>query len=145
VQRRRRSAAKSGTDCCISFGGMRIDRAVGAEVIGRLQPLGVEALSGPSGVVQMAAARAAVFGERHVRGFCGMFPTRSASGGVERPGQQLTKAGNDRIKKALFLAADTARRQWTLASCGSILRFTVPAAIRAGRCRNRLVPIQSGG
>jgi transposase len=49
-------------------------------------------------------------GQRHVRGFCGMFPTRSASGGVERPGQHLTKAGNDRLKKALFLAADTARK-----------------------------------
>jgi excisionase family DNA binding protein len=32
-----------GTDWCISFGGMRIDRAIGAEVIVRLQPLGVEA------------------------------------------------------------------------------------------------------
>jgi excisionase family DNA binding protein len=32
-----------GGDRCISFGGMRIDRAVGAEVIGRLQPLGVQA------------------------------------------------------------------------------------------------------
>jgi excisionase family DNA binding protein len=32
-----------GGDRCISFGGMRIDRAIGAEVIGRLQPLGVQA------------------------------------------------------------------------------------------------------
>jgi hypothetical protein len=48
--------------------------------------------------------------ERHIRGFCGLFPNRSASGGTERPGQQLTKAGNDRVKKALYLAADTARR-----------------------------------
>src|SRR4249919_2499088 len=32
-----------GGDRCISFGGMRIDRAVGAEVIRRLQPLGVGA------------------------------------------------------------------------------------------------------
>lgn len=32
-----------GCACCISFGGMRIDRAVGAEVIGRLQPLGIQA------------------------------------------------------------------------------------------------------
>jgi transposase len=138
-------------------------------------------------------------GERHVRGFCGMFPTRNASGGVERPGQQLTKAGNNRIKKALFLAADTARKidpqlakvYWRLmlhkghhhkqalwavatrlvnrifcvlksgrsyvlqddtgtpldiAQAKTIIRerFTVPAEIRAGRCRNRLVPIQSG-
>jgi excisionase family DNA binding protein len=35
-----------GTDWCISFGGMRIDRAVGAEVIERLQPLGVDAAIG---------------------------------------------------------------------------------------------------
>jgi hypothetical protein len=31
-----------GGDRCISFGGMRIDRAVGAEVIERLQPLGIQ-------------------------------------------------------------------------------------------------------
>jgi excisionase family DNA binding protein len=43
-----------GGDPCISFGGMRIDRAVGAEVIERLQPLGVEAAIGA-----MEARRAA--------------------------------------------------------------------------------------
>jgi excisionase family DNA binding protein len=32
-----------GGERCISFGGMRIDRALGAEVIERLQPLGIEA------------------------------------------------------------------------------------------------------
>ena len=31
---------------CISFGGMRVERAVGAEVIARLQPLGIEAAIG---------------------------------------------------------------------------------------------------
>ncbi|MCW2239682.1 transposase [Azospirillum canadense] len=46
----------------------------------------------------------------HLRGFCGLVPKRSASGGVERPGQKLTKSGHDRIKRALYLAADTARR-----------------------------------
>ena len=35
-----------GGDRCISFGGMRIDRAVGSEVVERLQPLGVEAAIG---------------------------------------------------------------------------------------------------
>jgi hypothetical protein len=35
-----------GTDWCISFGGMRIDRAIASEVIERLQPLGVEAAIG---------------------------------------------------------------------------------------------------
>lgn len=48
--------------------------------------------------------------ERHVRGYCGLFPKRSDSGGTERPGQQITQGGNDRIKRALMLAADTARR-----------------------------------
>ena len=32
-----------GGDRCISFGGLRIDQAVGAEVIAHLQPLGIEA------------------------------------------------------------------------------------------------------
>ena len=35
-----------GGDRCISFGGMRVDRAIGAEVIERLQPLGIEAAIG---------------------------------------------------------------------------------------------------
>jgi excisionase family DNA binding protein len=38
---------------CISFGGMRIDRAVGAEVVERLQPLGIEAA-----ITALAARRA---------------------------------------------------------------------------------------
>jgi transposase len=48
--------------------------------------------------------------ERHLRGFCGLFPNRAASGGAEKPGQKITQAGNDRIKRALMLAADAARR-----------------------------------
>ncbi|MEZ7137900.1 IS110 family transposase [Komagataeibacter sp. SM21] len=48
--------------------------------------------------------------ERHMRGFCGLFPRRADSGGSERPGQTITKSGNDRIKRALILAADTARK-----------------------------------
>ena len=48
--------------------------------------------------------------ERHVRGFCGLFPTKSSSGGIDRPGQRITKSGNDRIKRALYVAADTARK-----------------------------------
>ena len=35
-----------GGDPCISFGGMRSDRAIGAEVLERLQPLGIEAAIG---------------------------------------------------------------------------------------------------
>ncbi len=38
-----RVASSIGGDRCISFGGMRIDRDIGAEVIVRLQPLGIEA------------------------------------------------------------------------------------------------------
>ncbi|WP_247313945.1 ATP-binding protein [Bradyrhizobium sp. 191] len=36
-------AANPGGDPCISFGGLRADRAISAEVIARLQPLGVQA------------------------------------------------------------------------------------------------------
>ena len=42
----RGSQFNHGGDRCISFGGMRIDRAAGAEVIERLQPLGIEAAIG---------------------------------------------------------------------------------------------------
>lgn len=48
--------------------------------------------------------------ENHIRGFCGLFPNRSDSGGAERPGQKISQSGNNRIKRALILAADTARR-----------------------------------
>ena len=48
--------------------------------------------------------------QRHIRGFCGLFPQRADSGGTERPGQRITQGGNNRIKRALILAADTARR-----------------------------------
>jgi transposase len=47
---------------------------------------------------------------RQMRGFCGLFPRRADSGGKEHPGQPITQGGNDRIKRALFLAADTARK-----------------------------------
>ena len=48
--------------------------------------------------------------ERHIRGFCGLFPRRADSGGTEKPGQTITQGGNNRIKRALMLAADTARK-----------------------------------
>ena len=48
--------------------------------------------------------------ERQLRGFCGMFPVSSSSGGRDRPGQRITQTGNDRVKRALYLAADVARR-----------------------------------
>lgn len=48
--------------------------------------------------------------ERHIRGFCGLFPRRSDSGGAERPGRKIAQSGDDRIKRALRLAADIARK-----------------------------------
>ena len=48
--------------------------------------------------------------ERHIRGFCGLFPTKNSSAGVDRPGQRITKSGSDRVKRALYVAADTARK-----------------------------------
>ncbi|MCF2133806.1 MULTISPECIES: IS110 family transposase [Mycetohabitans] len=48
--------------------------------------------------------------EDHIRGFCGMFPTKNSSDGIDKPGQRLTKSGSDRIKRALYIAADVARK-----------------------------------
>ena len=48
--------------------------------------------------------------EGRMRGFCGLFPRRADSGGSEKPGESITQSGNDRVKRALMLAADTARR-----------------------------------
>ena len=48
--------------------------------------------------------------ERQLRGFCGLFPTTSSSGGKTRPGQRITQGGNNRLKRALYLAADVARQ-----------------------------------
>jgi transposase len=45
-----------------------------------------------------------------LRGFCGLFPRTSSSGGTDHPGQAITQSGNNRIKRALYLAADAARR-----------------------------------
>lgn len=49
-------------------------------------------------------------GLHQLRGFCGLFPHTSSSGGADRPGQAITQSGNNRIKRALYLAADAARR-----------------------------------
>lgn len=51
------------------------------------------------------------FADLHqLRGFCGMFPRVNSSGGADKPGQAITQSGNNRIKRALYLAADAARR-----------------------------------
>jgi len=49
-------------------------------------------------------------GLHQLRGFCGMFPRTNSSGGADQPGQAVTQSGNNRIKRALYLAADAARR-----------------------------------
>jgi transposase len=49
-------------------------------------------------------------GLHQLRGFCGMFPRTNSSGGADQPGQAITQSGNNRIKRALYLAADAARR-----------------------------------
>lgn len=49
-------------------------------------------------------------GLHQLRGFCGLFPRTNSSGGTDRPGQAITQSGNNRIKRALYLAADAARR-----------------------------------
>lgn len=49
-------------------------------------------------------------GLHQLRGFCGMFPRVNSSGGADKPGQAITQSGNNRIKRALYLAADAARR-----------------------------------
>jgi transposase len=40
----------------------------------------------------------------------GDVPRTNSSGGADRPGQAITQSGNNRIKRALYLAADAARR-----------------------------------
>ncbi len=49
-------------------------------------------------------------GLHQLRGFCGLFPRTNSSGGADQPGQAITQSGNNRIKRALYLAADAARR-----------------------------------
>ena len=49
-------------------------------------------------------------GLHQLRGFCGLFPRTNSSGGADQPGQRITQSGNNRIKRALYLAADAARR-----------------------------------
>jgi transposase len=49
-------------------------------------------------------------GLQQLRGFCGLFPRTSSSGGADQPRQSITQSGNNRIKRALYLAADAARR-----------------------------------
>jgi len=48
-------------------------------------------------------------GGRRMRGFCGLFPKQSESGGVAHPGQKITQGGSNRVKRDLILAAHVAR------------------------------------
>jgi len=49
-------------------------------------------------------------GQRRLRGYCGLFPRRKESGGVEHPAQRITKGGSNRLKRDLTIAADAARK-----------------------------------
>jgi hypothetical protein len=63
--------------------------------------------------------------EGHVRGSCGLFPTKSSSVGIDRAGQRITKRG-------------TSTRTW-FAGCGaSIGLWLAASAARSGR-RNGLL------
>jgi Transposase IS116/IS110/IS902 family len=61
-------------------------------------------------LIGVLAATSRFRNERHMRGFCGLFPTKNASAGMDRPGQRITKSGSDRVKRALYVAADVARK-----------------------------------
>jgi transposase len=49
-------------------------------------------------------------GLHQLRGFCGLFLRTTSSGGADQPGQAITRSSNNRIKRALYLAVDAARR-----------------------------------
>jgi transposase len=70
---------------------------------------GLGAVLGPSvlGVIHNANR----FGQqKRLRGYTGLFPRRSESGGQDTPSQRITKGGNDRLKRDLLLASDVARK-----------------------------------
>ena len=71
-----------GGDRCISFGGMRIDRAVGAEVIERLQPLGIEAAIERAGRAASRERREAPSGRTGAR--AGALRGRSRAAAIRR-------------------------------------------------------------
>ena len=48
--------------------------------------------------------------QKRLRGFTGLFPRRSESGGQDSPAQKISKAGSNRLKRDLVLAADVARK-----------------------------------
>lgn len=90
--------------------------------------------------------------ERHIRGFCGLFPRRADSGGAERPGQTITQGGNDRVKRALMLAADTARKidpdlaevYWRLMTTKGHHHKQALCAV-ANRLANRILSVMRSG
>jgi transposase len=90
--------------------------------------------------------------ERHIRGFCGLLPRRTDSGGAEKPGQTITQGGNDRIKRALMLAADCARKidpdlaeiYWRLMTTKGHHHKQAPCAV-ANRLVNRIFRVLRTG
>jgi transposase len=70
---------------------------------------GVGALLGPSLLAVIHQWQR--FGSQNrLRGFTGLFPRRTESGGQDSPSQKVTKGGNDRLKRDIVLAADIARK-----------------------------------
>ncbi|WP_418609537.1 IS110 family transposase [Gluconobacter cerinus] len=90
--------------------------------------------------------------EKTFTGFLWLFPRRADSGGVERAGQTLTQSGNNRIKHALYLAADTARKTdpelaelyWTLMTVKGHYHKQALCAV-ANRIVNRIFSVLKRG
>jgi transposase len=70
---------------------------------------GLGALLGPS-IFGVVHSWKRFTSQKRIRGFSGLFPKRSESGGQDKPSQRIGKGGNNRLKRDLLLAADVARR-----------------------------------
>jgi transposase len=64
---------------------------------------------GPS-VLAVVHSSARFGRQKRLRGYAGLFPRRSESGGKDAPSQRVVKSGNNRLKRDLILAADIARK-----------------------------------
>ena len=83
-----------GGDRCISFGGMRIDRDVAAEVIERLQPLGIESAL----AAQAARSRASEDKRRQVE--LALEQARYEVGRARRPAPIFQRLSDDVVPKS---------------------------------------------
>jgi transposase len=70
---------------------------------------GIGSLMGPSLLAMIHSWRR--FGrQKRLRGYSGLFPRRSESGGLDSPAQRITKGGKGGLRRDLILAADSARK-----------------------------------